>query len=32
MQGIAERVLKLVRDERGLTPAEEARAVATAGA
>ena len=28
MQGIAERVLKLVRAERGLTPAEEARAVA----
>jgi NitT/TauT family transport system ATP-binding protein len=30
MQGIAERVLKLVRAERGLTPAEEARAVAEA--
>ena len=28
MQGIAERVLKLVRAERGLTPAEEARAAA----
>jgi len=32
MQGIAERVLKLVRAERGLTPAEEARAAAGAGA
>lgn len=32
MQGIAERVLKLVRAERGLTAAEEARAVASAGA
>ena len=32
MQGIAESVLKLVRAERGLTPAEEARAVAGASA
>lgn len=32
MQGIAERVLRLVRAERGLTPAEEAGAAAGAGA